>query len=267
MKWNSGERKETHMTRRTILSLLTVAVLGWGFSIGEAAEIRVSAAASMKNVINELADSYRKTNPQTVVVLNAGGSGALAKQIEQGAPADIFISASREWSDYLQKKSLLKAGRTEILAHNALVFVGDKGLKVRAMKDLPSLQKVAIGSPKSVPAGEYAAEALKKAGIAPAMEKKLVMARDVAEALMYADRGEVDGAFVYRTDALLAKKVTTLFVVPPHLHAEIAYPVALTAAGSRNAEAEKFMKFLLSVEAGKVLEKAGFAPARPGKSR
>ena len=124
---------------------------------------------------------------------------------------------------------------------------------------IDKLDKIAIGSPKSVPAGEYAMEALKKAGMEKQLETKLVMAKDVRECLMYAERGEVDGAFVYMTDALQAKQVKILFEVPKNLYPRVTYPMGLITAGSKNKEAEAFYGYLKGGEAKAALAKYGFA--------
>ena len=170
-----------------------------------AGDINLSVAASLKEVINELSDSFAKKNPSVKFLKNYGASGQLVKQIESGAPADIFISANLEWMDYLKNKKLADIASIGTFTYNTLVFAGTTG-KASSMQDLVKLERIAIGSPKSVPAGEYATEAFKKAGIDKQLEKKLVMAKDVRECLMYAERGEVDGAFVYKTDALQAKQ-------------------------------------------------------------
>jgi molybdate transport system substrate-binding protein len=223
-----------------------------------AGDVNLSVAASLKEVINELSDSFAKKNPVVNFLKNYGGSGALAKQIENGAPTDVFISANPEWMDYLKNIKLVDTGRISTFAYNTLVFAGIAG-KVSTMRDLLKLERIAIGSPKSVPAGEYAMEALKKSGIDKKLEKKLVMARDVRECLMYAERGEVDGAFVYRTDALQAKQARILFTVPQDLYPRVTYPMGLTAEGAKKSEAKAFYRFLLSEEAGSVLRKYGFA--------
>ena len=183
-----------------------------------AGEVNLSIAASLKEVINELSDNFARQNADIKILKNYGGSGALAKQIENGAPADIFISANIEWMDYLQSKKLMSAASIGIFTYNTLVFVGMTDKKVSGLQDLHKLEKIAIGSPKSVPAGEYAMEALKKAGVEKQLEQKLVMAKDVRECLMYAERGEVDGAFVYKTDAMQAKQAKILFTVPEDLY-------------------------------------------------
>ena len=223
-----------------------------------AAEISLSVAASLKEVVNELSDSFARKNPDVKLVKNYGASGALAKQIENGAPADIFISANLEWMDYLKQKNLVEASSIGTFAYNTLVLAGAGDKQVSGMRDLAKLEKIAIGSPKSVPAGEYAMEAMKKAGVDRLLEKKLVMARDVRECLMYAERGEADGAFVYRTDALQAKQVKILFTVPQELYPRVVYPMALTLAGAGKKGAREFLDFLRSAEAKNVLAKYGF---------
>jgi molybdate transport system substrate-binding protein len=219
--------------------------------------VNLSIAASLKEVINELSESYAGKNPGVRFQKNYGGSGALAKQIENGAPADIFISANLEWMEYLKGKKLVDTGSISTFTCNTLVFAGAAG-KASSMQDLIKLERIAIGSPKSVPAGEYAMEALKKAGIFDQLEKKLVMARDVRECLMYAERGEVDGAFVYRTDALRARRTRILFTVPRELYSQVTYPMGLTVAGTKNSHAGAFLRFLQSDEARSALGKYGF---------
>ena len=222
-----------------------------------AGEINLSVAASLKEVMNELSGAYAKSNPEVKFLKNYGASGALAKQIENGAPADIFISANTEWMDYLVHKKLADAGSVTSFAYNTLVFAGTTS-SASSLQDLAKLNKIAIGSPKSVPAGEYATEALKKAGLDKQLEKKLVMAKDVRECLMYAERGEVDGAFVYRTDALQARQAKILFTVPQKLYPRVTYPLGMTASGAKNRDAAGFFQYLKSGAAKPVLRKYGF---------
>lgn len=237
---------------------LVVALLSIS-SAATAGEMRLSVAASLREVIDELAASFAKEHPGVKVVKNYGGSGLLAKQIENGAPSDIFISANKEWMDYLKGKGLVDAASVGTFAYNTLVFAGLPGKKAASMRDLPKLKRIAIGSPKSVPAGEYAMAALRRAGIANELERKLVLARDVRDALMYAERGEVDGAFVYRSDALLARQARVLFTVPPELYPRVVYPLGLTVSGAKSGEATAFCRYLRSDAARAVLLKHGFA--------
>jgi molybdate transport system substrate-binding protein len=209
--------------------------------------------------MNELADAFAKNHPDLKILKNYGASGALAKQIESGAPADLFISANVEWLDYLKERKLVEPSTIGIFAYNTFVFAGTTTQKIAGMKDLVKLRRIAIGSPKSVPAGEYAMEAFRKSGVEKELSGKLVMGKDVREAIKYAELGEVDGAFVYRTDALLlSKQAKILFTVPEGLHERVTYPMALTVAGANKAEAQEFLRFLQSAEAKAVLARYGF---------
>ncbi|NTV02228.1 MAG: molybdate ABC transporter substrate-binding protein [Chlorobiaceae bacterium] len=241
--------------RRFAVALFTLMM---GSAPAMAGQLNISAAASLKEAVNEMAEKYSATHPGTTFVKNYGASGALAGQIENGAPADLFISASTEWVEHLKGKGLLDASSQKNFAYNTLVFAGTTTKKVGGMKDLAGLEKIAIGSPKSVPAGQYATEAMKNAGVDGQLASKLVMAKDVRECLTYAEMGEVDGAFVYRTDAMQAKKSKILFVVPSNLHERVVYPMALTIAGAGNAEAKAFIRWLQGSDAKSILKKYGF---------
>ena len=223
-----------------------------------AGEVKLSVAASLKEVINELTASYTAKHPATTFVKNFGPSGTLAGQIENGAPADLFIAANTEWVKYLIEKKLADGSSEKNFAFNSLVFAGTTSKKVSSMNDLSKLEKIAIGSPKSVPAGEYALAAMSKAGVEQQLSGKLVMAKDVRECLMYAELGEVDGAFVYRTDALLAKKAKLLFEVSQSLYPRVVYPMVLTLKAAQNSEARAFESYLQGEEAKTVLRKFGF---------
>ncbi len=133
-----------------------------------------------------------------------------------------------------------------------------------SLESLSELERIALGTPQSVPAGQYAKQAMEQAGVYTALEQanKLVMAKDVRQALIYADRGEVDGAFVYKTDALLASQSKILFIVPENLYDRVSYPVALTIEGDENAMAKAFYDYLNSPEAITMLTKYGFKPNR-----
>jgi molybdate transport system substrate-binding protein len=247
------------MKNRVKSLFLVLAVFMLFAGPARAGDINLSVAASLREAVTELSNIFAQNNSGVKFQNNFGASGSLAKQIENGAPANLFFAANLEWMDYLKEKKMMDEKNIRTLAYNVLVFVGKPDLKVKTLKDIVMLDKIAIGSPKSVPAGEYAVEAFKKAGIDKQLENKLVMARDVRECLMYADRGEVTGAFVYKTDAeQMAKNVKILFIVPQELYPRVTYPVGLTATGSKKAEAIGFYKFLQSPGAEKILLKYGF---------
>jgi molybdate transport system substrate-binding protein len=224
-----------------------------------AAEITISAGVGLKDALNEISSEYIKKYPDVKIIKNFAASGVLAKQIQSGGPADIFFSANLEWMDFLKEKKLLDSKTIQIFAFNVIVFAGKPGLNVKTMQELVKLDKIAIGSPKSVPAGDYAMQAFRKAGIEKQLEGKLVMAKDVRECLLYAEKGEVEGAFVYKTDAEeMAKNVKILFTVPQDMYSRVTYPMALTVTGSKNPDAVALYKFLQTDKAKAVLVKHGF---------
>ncbi len=226
-----------------------------------AVEINVSAAVSLKEVITELADNYESRHKDVVIFKNFGGTGNLARQVENGAPADIFIAANSQWMRYVNDRKLMAAPTIVNLARNTLVFAGRSDKKIRSVQDLLTLDRIAIGNPRSVPAGEYAMAAIRKAGLEKGVAKKLVMAKDVRECLLYLEKGEVDGGFVYLTEALQAKQAKILFVVPQNLYAQALYPMGLTMAGSKNQAAINFFAYLRSKEAKEILNRRGFSPS------
>lgn len=246
----------------TLLHLCQISPLA-----ARAGEVRLSAAASMKDALQEIIATFTQTQPDVIIQPNLGASGALAKQIAQGAPADLFLSASREWLDFLIQNNRIAGQTMTIFAANRLVFVGPATTTAHSLADLPSLERIAMGSPQSVPAGNYARQAMEKAGVYDTLfdTGKLALTKDVRQALLYAERGEVDGAFVYHSDTKQTKNITILFSVPADHHEAIVYPFALTVDGERNKEARDFFTFCTSPAAKKILQKYGFTlPAGAG---
>ena len=258
---NEGFGMKNSFTPATVtLLLLLIAFLPLA---AQAGSIRISAAASMADTIKELAGTFEKDNPGITILANFASSGSLAKQILRGAPADLYISANGKWMEYLVKKESISSGSVSLFASNRLVFAGKKRTDIHTIKDITALSLIAIGNPGSVPAGQYAAQAMRTAGIYEKLERahRLVISKDVRQALLYAERGEVDGAFIYLTDALLTNKVQILFTVPESMHTQVAYPVALTRTGAKNGESQAFYRFLHSSAAINILTKHGFQTA------
>ncbi len=251
-------------TLKILIWLIVINLLGTVNPILAADTIRLSAPASMADALKALIIQYGATGKQVQVIPNFGPSGALAKQINEGAPADLFISANQKWMRFLIDEKRIEPTTEKILAGNSLVFAGRKNQTITTMADIVKLKQIAIGSPTSVPAGEYALQALTGAGVYARLEagKQLVMAKDVRQALTYADRGEVDGAFVYKTDGLLAGQAVILFEVPQTLYAPVIYLVALTVEGARKAESRAFYEFLTGPESMQVFVKYGFRAIR-----
>ncbi len=249
-----------------LLLLLSLCALPAG-----AASVRISAASSLAEAIGEICIRYGAAHPGVTLVRNFAASGTLAKQIVSGAPADLFVSADPKWMDYLVDQGRISRDEVSDLVTNVLVVVGRKGVQVDSLAAMTDLSRIAIGSPKSVPAGGYAEKALRASGVYEQLRQnnRLVMAKDVRQALMYAERGEAEAAFVYRTDALLARDAVILYVVPQELYPRVTYPVGLTVEGKNNQAAKDFFAFLNSQEAAMVLERYGFVvvkkPIPPGK--
>lgn len=246
-----------------MLSAVLVTMCLLATSLACAGEINLSAAASTKDAMMEIIKGFENVQPGVRIRTNFGASGALAKQAVQGAPTDIFLSANDKWLDYVVKEGKAEGGSRGVFAYNRLVFAGRKGAAVTSLADLKGLQRIALGTPASVPAGQYAEQALRTAGVYEELHKahKLVMAQDVRQALLYADRGEVDGAFVYRTDAMLAKEAAILFEVPDDLYDRVAYPMVMTTVGAAKAEVRAFYAYLAGPEAREILKKFGFVTA------
>ncbi|MCI5191167.1 MAG: molybdate ABC transporter substrate-binding protein [Candidatus Electrothrix sp. AS4_5] len=226
----------------------------------QAETVHLSAAASMTDALKEIITDFAATHPAALVRPNFASSGSLAKQIEQGAPADVYISANPKWMRYLLEKQLVAPKTDRIFAYNKLVFVGEKRSTPLTLNKLIELDRIALGSPQSVPAGQYAKQSLEHARIYTVLEqqRKLVMAKDVRQALLYADRGEVDGAFVYQTDAVLTRNAEILFTVPYNFYDRVAYPLGLTVSGVKKGSAKAFYEYMSSPEAQAVLQKHGF---------
>ena len=224
--------------------------------------VNLSIAASMTDAVKEIIAEFVKIHPKADLRPNFASSGSLAKQIAQGAPADIYVSANPKWMKYLVERKFIASGTDRIFVFNKLVFISEQAPANITINDLPDFKRIAIGSPESVPAGKYAEQAMVKAGIFSQLkeEKKLILAKDVRQALMYADRGEVDGAFVYKTDALLARNAKIVFIVPDDLYSRVSYPLGLTVTGADNAMAKAFYQYLDSLEAAEILRKFGFEP-------
>jgi molybdate transport system substrate-binding protein len=253
-------------------AILLLALLCAGAACGRKAEqpqveLVVSAAASMSDVLREAAALYHEKNPGVTVLGNFGSSGALEQQIRQGAAVDAFVSAGMKQMDALDRAGLLRPGTRRDVAANELVLAvpAGRGDGVRGFADLAGAGRVAMGAPESVPAGEYALESLRAQGLWAAVQPKVVYTTDVRQALAYVERGEVDAALVYRTDAIRGEKVRIAAVAPPGTHRPIVYPAAVPTTARHPAEAERFLAFLATPEARSVFRRYGFAPP-PGDS-
>lgn len=226
-----------------------------------AGELTISAAASLTNAFQELKPLFEKASPGTTLLLNFAASGPLLKQMESGAPVDVFASADQETMDQAVAKGLIDTESRKNFTANTLVMVvpSDSALSLKAPKDLtdPKVEKIAIGNPDSVPAGRYARQSLTADGLYLVLQPKFVPGESVRQVLDYVGRGEVQAGFVYRTDALIAKgKVAVAAEMGGH--EPVTYPVAVVASSGKKPEALRFIAFLGSSEGQAVLARYGF---------
>ncbi|MEG6584805.1 molybdate ABC transporter substrate-binding protein [Dendrosporobacter sp. 1207_IL3150] len=229
-------------------------------------ELYVSAAVSMKDALAEIQKSYQAKNPNIKLLFNLGASGALQKQIEQGAPADIFISAAPKQMDELQGKNLINPATRKNLVENKLVVVTPKELKIniKRYEDVTQqdIKRIALGEIGTVPAGQYAKEVLDKLNIWFEVKDKVVFAKDVRTVLTYTETGNVEAGIVYKTDAFASEKVKVVAEAPEGSHQPIVYPIALVSSTKHVKEAEEFLDYLFEPESKAIFEKYGFSMSK-----
>lgn len=233
--------------------------------------ILVFAAASMKNALDEAAKKWTEQS-KTEVKSSYAASSALAKQIEAGAPADIFISADLDWMNYVEGKKLIKAGTRSNLLGNSIVLIANKDWNkgnVKVAQDFPLAKllgdgRLSMADTATVPAGKYGKEALEKLGVWDSVSGRLAQAENVRAALALVGRGEAPLGIVYRTDAAADPNVKVIGTFPDDSHKPIVYPAALIET-SKSAKAAELLQYLAGPEAKAIFEKYGFTmlAARP----
>lgn len=229
-------------------------------------ELKVWAAASLKDALQELAGVFEERE-NVKLVYNFAASGDLQVQIEQGAPADVFISAGAKQVDALEKEKLIDSSSRRKLLGNSLVLIVPQSNsvsipKIETLPEVDGIDKIVIGNPDEVPAGKYARDALETAGILNPLRSRLVLAKDVRQVLSYVETGNVDAGFVYLTDAKTSKKVKIALRIPASYHEPIAYPAAIVLSGKQRALAARFVDYLEGKEAAVVFKKYGFMDER-----
>ena len=241
--------------------LLALSVLSLAAGTAQAAEITVSAAASLTNAFKEIAQRYEAKYPDAKVQLNFGASGALLQQMAKGAPVDVFASADQATMDKAEKQDLINPRTRHNFARNTLVLIvpadSTQSLDKLANLKKASIQKIAIGNPASVPVGNYTKEVLEDARLWKPVSAKAVNTQNVRQSLDYVARGEVDAGFVYGTDTYVMKdKVKTALEVPTRT--PILYPLAITKDSAQPEEARRFQAFVLAPEGQEVLARFFF---------
>jgi len=234
-----------------------------------AEELTFSVAISMKDAIEELGRRFTQSRPGVVLRYNVGASGDLQKQIEAGAPIDLFVSAAQRQMDELEKKGLIVPATRRVFARNVLTVVkpADSTIDIAKPADLldPRVTRIVVGNPKTVPVGQYSEESLRTLGLWDRLQPKLVFSENVRQALDYVARGEVDAGFVYTTDAAVrGRDVKQAFRPPEGTYRPVTYPVAVIKDAKHPALARAFIDLLLSAEGQHVLARLGFlAPSKP----
>ena len=256
--------------RKTMIALLigsmVIAPLCAGGNSEKAAstqktEIMISAAASLKNCIQDISALYTEKNPQVTITANFGASGALQQQIEQGAPADIFFSAGIKQMNALKEKGMMIDSSIKNVLENKVVLITPKNAAaLNSFEALAgnSVKRIGVGEPKSVPVGQYTEQVFQSLGLTDKVASKLILAKDVREVLSWVETGNVDAGVVYETDAKISKTVTICATAPEGSHKKVIYPIGVVKASKRAAEGQKFVDFLFSDTAKEVFIRYGF---------
>src|SRR5256884_883686 len=249
--------------------VLALALLLGVAAPASAEELTLSVAISMKDAIEELGRGFTQARPGVVLRHNLGASGELSKQIEAGAPVDLFISAAARQMDELETKALLVPGSRRVFARNVLVAVkpADSRVDLARPSDLldPRVKRIVIGNPKTVPVGQYTEESLRALGLWDRVQGKLVFAENVRQALDYVARGEVDAGFVYATDAAVRPgRVKEAFRPAEDTYRPVTYPAAVVRDSKHRALAGAFVEQLVGADGQALLRRLGFQPPAPG---
>ena len=248
-----------------LLALVVLTTLLVVAPIARAADLLLFAAASLKESMDEQTRAFEAKTGHRVIV-SYGASNALARQIEAGAPVDVFISADNDWMEYLDSRKQLAAGTRVELLKNALVLVAPSAstLTLEIKADFPLARalgdgKLAMANPDSVPAGKYGKSALQSLGVWASVERHVVRAETVRSALVLVARNEAPLGIVYATDALAEKRVKVLGTFPASSHPAIVYPAAVVASSTKSTVARALLDFLTSADARRIWTKHGFS--------
>jgi len=222
-------------------------------------QILVSAATSLKSPLTEIEKLYEEKNQNIDLIFNFGSSGSLQKQIEQGAPADIFLSAGKSQMDALEKQELLAEDtRVDFIGNDIVLIVSKDNQNIKSFEDLTKADLISLGTPETVPAGKYAQETLTYLKLWDSLQEKIVQAKDVKQVLTYVENGNVEAGILYGSDAKPSDKVKVVDVAPSDSHSPIVYPGAVLNTTANLTEAKDFLGSLSTPEAQAVLEKHGF---------
>lgn len=254
------------MLRKILILILFISILP-SCNIGDKTdegktELVISAASSLTYALDELKKEFEAQNPNITLTLNFASSGKLAYQIEQGAPVDVFLSASAQFMDQIENKDLIaKDSRISFSSNEMVLITNTESLSnINSFVQLKNenIDMIAIGNPDSVPAGEYAIEILKNLNLWDDLKNKIVYAKDVRQVLAYVESGNVDYGIVYYSDALTSEDIKILSTASNKLHTKIDYPAAILNDSKNKEEAQLFLEYLASDEGKAIIKKYGF---------
>lgn len=255
------------MRSRRALPILALLAAGCSRSSRpEAVNLTISAAASLQNAIEELSRSYEQAHGDIRISLNFGASGMLAQQIEQGAPADVFVSAAAQPMDRLVARGLiLPETRRDLLRNEIVLIVPRDSAAPRSFAGLADgvVKLIALGDPGSVPAGDYGRQVLRALGVWDNIQPKLVLAKDVRQVLTYVETGNADAGIVYATDARESAKIRVVAVAPENSHAPVVCPIAVMKDSRQQEAARALALFLEGPQAREVFTRHGFTAVSP----
>jgi molybdate transport system substrate-binding protein len=260
-----GARKQSRIVRNSVLystALLCLAMTIAGCRSTRRPNLTLSVAASLQDSITEIEAAYQRDHPMEFRN-NFGASGTLAREIEQGAPVDAFISAGVRPMNQLETEGLLLAGSRVDLLRNSLVLIAPTGSGLRGFDGLTEKQVrlIALGDPASVPAGQYGRQTLDTLHLYDKLKSKIVLGKDVRQVLTYVETGNADAGLVYATDAQLSDRVRVVAIAPENSHDPIVYPFAVIKTSKSQSAARQFMAFLRSPTARAIFERHGFRMA------
>lgn len=224
-------------------------------------ELTISAAASLKDAMDVIQHTYQEEHPEITLKFNFGASGSLQQQISQGAPVDLFFSAAEDKFDLLvEEGTIAKEDGLDLLGNELVLVVPKENQSIKGFADLAKAEvnKISIGTPETVPAGEYAKESLEKMDIWKDVESKVVYAKDVRQVLSYVETSNVEAGIVYKTDALISEKVEIVASADPATHSPIIYPIGIIKNSDHYEAAKNFYDYLQSDDALKVFKDYGF---------
>ena len=242
------------------ICLLCIALLLNGCRTQQHPVLTLSVAASLQDAITDVETEYRQEHGAVEFRNNFGSSGTLAREIEQGAPEDAFLSAGEKPMNQLEKEGMLQPGTRMNFLRNSLVLIAPSGSSLQSFDQLAAVKLIALGDPASVPAGNYGKQTLESLHLYDKLKLKIVLGKDVRQVLTYVETGNADAGLVYATDAQTSTRVRVVAVAPDESHDPIVYPLAEIKGSHSDVAIRAFLAFLNSPKARAIFERHGFKP-------